>query len=60
MKQYTNKLFTAILSNNGYHLDRTKGSHYIYINEEGKHISIPHKLKCVIARRLIKENGLKE
>lgn len=59
MKQYTHKEFVRILKKNGYQLNRNSGGHSIYTNEEGKHISIPQTLACVIARRLIKENNLK-
>ena len=59
MKQYTQKQFIKIVENNGFHFERSKGSHSIYINAVGRHISIPYKLECVIARRLIKENNLK-
>lgn len=59
MIQYTQKEFIRIVEKNGYHFDRRSGSHFIYKNEEGTHISIPRKLECVIARRLIKENNLK-
>lgn len=58
MKQYTQKQFIKIVENNGFHFDRSKGSHSIYVNDVGRHISISHKLECVIARRLIKENNL--
>lgn len=59
MKQYSHKEFASLLRKNDYSLNRTKGSHFIYTNKEGNHTSIPHKLSCVIARRLIKENKLK-
>lgn len=58
MKQYTQKEFIRILSKNGYSYSRHSGSHVIYV-KDGKHISIPHKLESVIARRLIMENELK-
>ena len=58
MRQYTQKEFIKIVKKNGFHYDRHSGSHAIYVNEEGRHISIPHNLECVIARRLIKENNL--
>lgn len=60
MKQYSNREFIKILNKNGYYLDYKNGGHSIYKNNEGNHISIPLRLKCVIARRLIKENNLKE
>lgn len=58
MKQYTQKEFIKICIANGFYYDRHNGDHAIYINEQGRHISIPSKLECVIARRLIKENNL--
>jgi predicted RNA binding protein YcfA (HicA-like mRNA interferase family) len=58
MKQYTQKEFIRIVKRNGYNYNRHNGDHAIYINNKGKHISIPQKLECVIARRLIKENNL--
>lgn len=59
MIQYTNKEFNRILNNNGFSYVRTKGSHHIYYNSDGKHISIPRCIRCVIAQRIIKENNLK-
>lgn len=57
MRQYTQKEFIKVVKKNGFRYERHSGSHAIYIRD-GKHISIPHKLECVIARRLIKENNL--
>ena len=58
MKQYKYREFISILKKNGYTLNRTKGDHSIYTNDNGRHISVPYKLVDVIARRLIKENNL--
>lgn len=58
MKQYTQKEFIKICIANGFYYSRHNGSHAIYVNDKGRHISIPHNLECVIARRLIKENSL--
>lgn len=58
MRQYTHKEFIRIVENNGFRFNRSSGSHCIYTNNKGKHISIPYRLECVIARRLIKENNL--
>lgn len=58
MKQYTQREFIEICIANGFRYDRHNGDHAIYINDNGRHISIPNNLKCVIARRLIKENNL--
>lgn len=59
MRQYTHDEFCRIAERNGYYFMRQSGSHSIYVNSEGHHMSIPLKLACVIARRLIKENNLK-
>ena len=58
MRQYTQREFIEIVVKNGFHYSRHNGDHAIYINDKGEHISIPHRLACVIARRLIKENNL--
>lgn len=58
MRQYTSREFRRIVEGNGFHYDRHNGDHAIYVNGSGKHISIPCRLKCVIAQRLIKENKL--
>lgn len=58
MKQYTQREFIKVVKRNGYTYNRHNGDHAIYVNDKGKHISIPQKLECVIARRLIKENNL--
>lgn len=57
MRQYTQKEFIRIVKRNGYSYSRHNGDHAIYVRD-GKHISIPHRLESVIARRLIKENKL--
>ena len=58
MKQYTQTEFIRIVKRNGFLYKRHSGDHAIYVNDRGRHISIPHKLESVIARRLIKENNL--
>lgn len=58
MRQYTSREFIKIVKFNGFYYNRYKGDHAIYVNDKGKHISIPRNLECVIARRLIKENNL--
>lgn len=52
--------FIRMVKKNGYKKikGRGKGGHSIYQNGAGNHISIPLKIKAVIARRLIKENNL--
>ncbi len=58
MKQYTQREFIKIVEQEGFQYKRHNGSHAIYVNNKGKHISIPQNLKSVIACRLIKENNL--
>lgn len=58
MKQYTQREFIRVVKRNGYRYNRHNGDHAIYVNDRGRHVSIPKKLECVIARRLIKENNL--
>lgn len=58
MRQYTSREFVKIVKFNGFHYSRHSGDHAIYVNDKGRHISIPRNLECVIARRLIKENNL--
>lgn len=58
MRQYISRELMKIVKFNGFHYDRHSGGHAIYVNDKGRHISIPKNLKCVIARRLIKENNL--
>ena len=48
-----------MVEKNGYLYSRNNGSHSIYVNKEGKHITVPLRIEAVIARRLIKENNLK-
>ena len=58
MRQYTSREFIKIVEFNGFYYNRCNGDHTIYVNDKGRHISIPKNLECVIARRLIKENNL--
>ena len=58
MRQYTSREFIKIVKFNGFYYSRHNVDHAIYVNDKGKHISIPKNLECVIARRLIKENNL--
>lgn len=48
-----------MLKKNGYSYLRSKGGHFIYVNDKGIHITVPLRIKAVIARRLIKEHDLK-
>ena len=58
MRQYTLREFIKIVEFNGFYYNRHNGDHAVYMNDNGRHISIPKNLKSVIARRLIKENNL--
>lgn len=58
MKQIKTKEFLRLLSKAGFVLDRTKGSHSIFVNSKGEHVSVPRNLHSVIALRLIKEYDL--
>jgi predicted RNA binding protein YcfA (HicA-like mRNA interferase family) len=58
MKQFTSREFIKIVKLNCYFYNSSNGDHDIFINDSGDHISIPNHLKCVIDRRLIKENNL--
>lgn len=58
MRQYTQREFIRIVKRNGFSYNRHNGDHAIYVNDRGRHISIPRNLNMCIARRLIKENGL--
>lgn len=58
MGQYTSREFIKIVKFNGFWYNRNNGDHAIYVNDKGRHISIPKNLECVIAQRLIKENSL--
>jgi predicted RNA binding protein YcfA (HicA-like mRNA interferase family) len=57
MQQFTINNFHKILLNNGFSFDRQKGGHLIYI-KNGIHVSVPRKLKSVIALKLIKQQNL--
>jgi len=51
------KTMCKVLKRNGYDLIRKKGSHFIYSNGQ-RTVSINKDLNMMVARRLIKENGL--
>ena len=56
-KPYTKRDFEKLLINNGFSLQRVKGSHFIYKNGTDL-ISVPKNLNKLISRRLIKEYHL--
>ena len=58
--KYSKRDFEIILKENGYHLARVKGGHFIYRRDgTPKNISINKAMNRMIAERLIKENNLK-
>lgn len=59
IKQWTHVDFCKMLKKNGFRHSRYNGSHSIYMNDKGKHVSVPYHLNAIIAQRLIKENNLK-
>ena len=58
MKQWKLREFLRVLEKNGYYYSRHNGDHHIYVNKNGRHISVPKKPVDVIIRRLIKEHEL--
>lgn len=58
MFQYSKREFEKVLRENGFYYSRNSGSHLIYKNERGRHISIPQSMNMCVIRRLIKENNL--
>ena len=58
MKQWNLKMLIKVVENNGYKLNRYSGSHMIYKNNNGKHISVPRNLKCVTAQKIVKKYKL--
>jgi predicted RNA binding protein YcfA (HicA-like mRNA interferase family) len=61
MREVTYKECQLILNYNGFHYDHQSGSHVIYKNDRGKHISIKvNSVNACVWRRLVKENNLDE
>jgi len=58
IKQWKSDEFCKMAIKNGFTFNRQTGSHLIYTNKDGRHMSIPLNLNSLIAKRLIKENGL--
>ena len=57
---YNKRDMQKILRKNGWTLDRCKGDHMIYKNENGEHLSIAIcKCNKMIMQRLIKQYNLK-
>lgn len=58
-KRYNKRDMEQILKDNGWELDHQSGSHKIYKNDKGEHISIGCcSYNSMIFRRLAKENNL--
>ena len=56
---YNKRDIERILKNNGFTLHHQKGSHMVYKNTSGKHITIGCcKYNKMVMQRLIKENSL--
>ena len=59
-RTYSDKEIRQIMHKNNYKPVRQKGSHVIYENDEGNHITIRvNKCNKMVFRRMIKENNLK-
>ena len=60
MKVYNDREIKRILKKNGYHVDRTKGDHEIWVSDSStRHITIPHNnINRMVWQRLVKENNL--
>lgn len=58
MRQWTLREFNRVLNRNGFSVERYNGSHAIYTNDMGSHISVPRSMNAAIIKRLIKENKL--
>lgn len=58
-KTYSTREFERLLNDNGYKFIRQKGDHIIY-RKENNTIVITKDLNKMVAKRLIKENNLKE
>ena len=60
MAEFSKRDVERILRKNGWTLHHCKGSHKIYRNEKGQHLSIvPTRCNRMIMQRLIKEYDLK-
>ena len=60
MAEFSKRDVEKILRKNGWTLNRCKGSHWIYRNDKGQHLSVvPSRCNRLIMQRLIKEYNLK-
>lgn len=61
IKIYTKTTFERLLRDNGYYLQRSNGSHFMYRNDNlHRTITINKDLNKMVVRRLIKEYKLRE
>ncbi len=60
MKVYNDREIKRILKKNGYHVERTKGDHEIWVSDSStRHITVPYKnINRMVWQRLVKENNL--
>ena len=60
MKVYNDREIKRILKDNGYHVDRKKGDHEIWVSDKSeRHITIPaNDINRMVWQRLVKENNL--
>ena len=52
---YDDKTIRHIMSKNGWRLDRQKGSHRIYVNDKGEHISLSVRCNKILFQKMIKK-----
>lgn len=58
-KTYNNRDIKRILRSNGFYFQRQTGSHMIYTNENGNHITVRcSNCNKMVWQRMIKENNL--
>ena len=60
MSNWTNdlRIVMPVLKANGYHKDRTNGSHTIFVNTNGEIISLPKSINVMLWRREVKTHNL--
>ena len=55
---YNRRQMGRIVTQNGYHLRRTSGDHFVYANGDGRILVLTLHLNKMIFLRLIKEHNL--
>lgn len=56
-REWTLREAERLFNKNGY-VRKRRGEHWIFVNENGKHIAVPNHPNAMMMRRLIKENRL--